>query len=220
MKERNDRKCGLLYPEDGFASFWDPFVVFLLFINCILMPYMIAFENKDLHWHIVSLIIDVLFVCDILIIFCTAFYDEDFQIIEDRFTIAMTYFKSGWLFIDIVAIFPFDILNGDHYFLSDGDSGGGGSTNQVIRIARIGRLYKIIKLMKLIRLVRIAKEKAKIFKYSTDILKLGEGMARLLFFAIVSFMVIHIIACLWVFFAGFEEDFKGTWMDNDEIRSM
>ena len=74
--------------------------------------------------------------------------------------------------------------------------------------------------MKLIRLVRIAKEKAKIFKYATDILKLGEGLARLLFFAIVSFMVIHVIACLWVFFAGFSDEFKGTWMDNDEVRSM
>lgn len=135
-------------------------------------------------------------------------------------TIAITYFKSGWLFIDVVAIFPFDILNGDHFFLSSGEALGGKSTNQVLRIARIGRLYKIIKLMKLIRLVRIAKEKAKIFRYATDILKLGEGMARLLFFTIVSFMVIHIIACLWVFFAGFIENKEGTWMDNDEVRAM
>lgn len=74
--------------------------------------------------------------------------------------------------------------------------------------------------MKLIRLVRIAKEKTKIFKYATDVLKLGEGLARLLFFAIVSFMVIHVISCLWIFFAGFSEEFMGTWMDSDEIKGM
>ena len=72
--------------------------------------------------------------------------------------------------------------------------------------------------MKLIRLVRIAKEKAKIFKYATDILKLNEGVARLLFFIIVSFMVIHVLSCLWIFFAGFSEDNLGTWMDDDEVR--
>lgn len=74
--------------------------------------------------------------------------------------------------------------------------------------------------MKLIRIIRIVKEKAKIFKYATDILKLGEGLARLVFFMIVSFMVIHIISCLWVFFAGFSDNFEGTWMDDDEVRSM
>ena len=74
--------------------------------------------------------------------------------------------------------------------------------------------------MKLIRLVRIAKEKSKIFKYATDILKLNEGLARLLFFCIVSFMVIHVLSCLWIFFAGFSDDNKGTWMDDDEVRQM
>lgn len=90
----------------------------------------------------------------------------------------------------------------------------------MIRIARLGRLYKIIKLMKLIRLIRIAKEKTKIFKYATDILKLGEGLARLFFFSIVAFLVIHVISCLWVFFAGFSENFKGTWMDDEVIQGM
>ena len=63
-------------------------------------------------------------------------------------------------------------------------------------------------------MIRIAKEKTKIFRYATDILKLDEGLARLFFFSIVSFMVIHVISCLWVFFAGFSDNFKGTWMDD------
>lgn len=122
--------------------------------------------------------------------------------------IALNYFRSGWLAIDVLAIFPFDLLNGDHFFLaSSQDQETSKSTNQVIRIARLGRLYKIIRLMKLIRIIRIVKEKAKIFKYATDILKLGEGLARLVFFMIVSFMVIHIISCLWVFFAGFSDNY-------------
>ena len=78
MKERSKRNKWILYPEDNFLTFWDPFVVFLLFANCVLMPYMIAFDNKDLHWHVISLLIDILFFLDIVIVFNTALYDEDF----------------------------------------------------------------------------------------------------------------------------------------------
>ena len=28
-------------------------------------------------------------------------------------------------------------------------------------------------------------------------------------------MVTHIVACLWVFFAGFSEDYKNTWMEGE-----
>lgn len=220
MIERNSRQKCLLYPEDQFIGIWDAFMVALLFMNCILMPYQIAFEINAMHWQITSMMIDILFFCDIIVIMCSAFYDEDFQIVEDRWIIFVNYVKSGWLFVDVIAIFPFHVLSGEGYFLDSDSNSDVGSTNQVIRIARLGRLYKIIKLMKLVRLVRIAKEKTKIFKYATDILKLGEGLARLLFFSIVSFMVIHVIACLWIFFAGFSEEFIGTWMESDEIKQM
>lgn len=129
MLQRTDRKCGLLYPEDRFMTFWDPFVVVLLFGNCIMMPYMIAFDSKDMSLHVISSIIDLLFLTDIIIIFNTAYYDEDFQIVYDRVTIAINYFKSGWLAIDVLAIFPFDLLNGDHFFLSSSEEETSKSTN-------------------------------------------------------------------------------------------
>ena len=81
-------------------------------------------------------------------------------------------------------------------------------------------MYKLIKLTKLIRIIRIVKEKSKILRYATDILKLGQGFERLFFFVLMSFMVCHIVACLWVFAAGFADDYKDTWMDTDEIRAM
>ena len=71
------------------------------------MPYQIAFEINDIQWQVISLLIDILFGCDIILILCTAYYDDDFQIIEDRWQIFTNYAKSMWLFIDIIAIFPF-----------------------------------------------------------------------------------------------------------------
>ena len=97
---------------------WDLFIVLLLFANCIFMPYMIAFENTDMTWQLFSLFIDILFFCDIIVIFCSAYYDEEHQIIEDRWLIALNYTRSGWLFIDILAIFPFDVIEGESYFFN------------------------------------------------------------------------------------------------------
>jgi hypothetical protein len=51
--------------------------------------------------------VDGVFLIDIIIIFNTAFYDNDFKIIENRKIIAKKYL-SGWFTIDIVAIIPFD----------------------------------------------------------------------------------------------------------------
>ena len=42
------------------------------------MPYQIAFEINDMFWQIVSLLIDLLFLMDIVVIMCSAYYDEDF----------------------------------------------------------------------------------------------------------------------------------------------
>ena len=115
MTNRKDRKFCLMYPEDPFMTFWDLFVVILLFANCIIMPYMIAFDVQDFHWHVITLVIDLLFLTDIILIFNYAYYDESYEIVVDRWKIVMNYIRSGWLPIDVLAIFPFDILNGDHF---------------------------------------------------------------------------------------------------------
>ena len=63
-------------------------------------------------------------------------------------------------------------------------------------------MYKLIKLTKLIRVVKFAKQKDKIMKYIEGIMNISKGFQNLLFFMILAFTVIHIIACLWVFFAS------------------
>jgi len=50
---------------------------------------------------------------------------------------------------------------------------------------------------------------------------IGRGFERLFFFMIFAFMVIHIIACLWIFFASFfNDDFKDTWMESKDINQL
>ena len=76
-----------------------------------------------------------------------------------------------------------------------------GDISGVVRVVRIGRLYKLVKLTRLLRVLKIVKGRSKMMKYLDDVMKIGVGAERLLFFIIISIMLIHIVACLWVFFA-------------------
>ena len=75
----------MVYPEDRFIEIWDGIMAFVLILTCFVTPIRIAFyANDELIWIIINYTIDLLFFADIVIIFNTAFYDEDFQIIENR----------------------------------------------------------------------------------------------------------------------------------------
>lgn len=81
----------------------------VLLITCVETPYSIAFASNELEIDVLSLLIDLFFFFDILIIFNTAYYDEEMEIIADRETIGKSYL-SGWFTIDFIAIVPFDII--------------------------------------------------------------------------------------------------------------
>ena len=109
MKAREKKKKWILYPEDAQKVNWDLFITLILLISCVITPLRIAFgENEEpLGWEIINWTIDSLFFIDIGVVFSSAYYDEDFVIIEDRKLIAASYCKS-WLMIDALAIIPFD----------------------------------------------------------------------------------------------------------------
>lgn len=90
--------------------------------------------------------VDGMFLIDIVMIFNSAIYDEDYEIIDDRCTITKNYL-TGWFIIDFVPILPFELM-----FKSNGEA------SNMVRISRMGRLYKILKLLKLIRLMKLGKQ--------------------------------------------------------------
>jgi len=84
---------------------------------------------------------------DLIVQFLSAYYDDDYYLVDDVKIISFNYLRS-WFFIDITAIFPFEILS---------SSGGGTDMKGALRIARIGRMWKLVKLTRLIRIVKIVK---------------------------------------------------------------
>jgi len=123
----------------------------ILVFTCLVTPYRIAFsEEDDEVWTILNISIDIMFLIDMILSFISAYYTEEYELIEDRRIIAFTYLRA-WFFIDFLAIFPFEKLQG-----SSGNSDISGS-NEMVRLVRLGRLYKVLRLIKLVRLLKLGK---------------------------------------------------------------
>ena len=89
----------------------------LVFYNCVYIPIEIFFLNgivehglypkQDPHIA-VDFFIDFLFFVDILLNTCTAYYDDDYEMVLDRKQILRHYARC-WLWIDVLAFFPFEV---------------------------------------------------------------------------------------------------------------
>ncbi|CDW89496.1 cation channel family protein [Stylonychia lemnae] len=193
----------MIYPENSHKNKWDLFVTF-------------DEAEQQLTWTLVESFIDFCFLIDIILNFFTAFYDEEFLLIEERKVnqnykyliilqlIARTYL-SGWFIPDIISIVPFDQI-----FSS-------GQFNRLARFARIGKLYKLVKMARLTRMLKIVKERKKLVKYLNEVLKIGIGFERLLFLMLIFIVLCHIFACLWIF-VGLFDDTKNNWIYQKEYQ--
>lgn len=150
MTERQNMVPYLIYPENKSKGIWDLVMTIILLTSCVITPLDIAFgaelRDQPLSMLIINGLTDSFFAIDMLLIFNTAYYNEEVDLIENRKIIAHKYFH-GWFTIDLMAIIPFDVMI---------DASG---YNSMARIARIGRLYKLAKLMKLFRIFKVMKEK-------------------------------------------------------------
>ena len=93
------------------VSAWDLFVLALLLVVSIVVPYRLAFyPDQSSTWTAIYLAMDFCFLLDIIVTFFTSVPDEhNCTEIVDRKKIAYIYLK-GWFWIDSLSIFPFDLI--------------------------------------------------------------------------------------------------------------
>ncbi|CAJ0926436.1 unnamed protein product, partial [Ranitomeya imitator] len=105
-----------------FKAVWDWLILLLVIYTAIFTPYSAAFLLNDLEeqkrracgyacnpLNVVDLIVDIMFIIDILINFRTTYVNRNEEVVSDPAKIAIHYFK-GWFLIDMVAAIPFDLL--------------------------------------------------------------------------------------------------------------
>ncbi|XP_051552745.1 potassium voltage-gated channel subfamily H member 6-like isoform X2 [Myxocyprinus asiaticus] len=183
-----------------FKAVWDWVILLLVIYTAIFTPYSAAFLLSDEEeaamqdcgyscspLNVVDLIVDIMFVVDIVINFRTTYVNSNDEVVSQPGRIAVHYFK-GWFLIDMVAAIPFDLL-----------------------IYRSGEetttLIGLLKTARLLRLVRVAR---KLDRYS-------EYGAAVLFLLMCTFALIaHWLACIWYAIGNVERSGPSRigWLDS------
>ncbi|XP_075033462.1 voltage-gated inwardly rectifying potassium channel KCNH6 isoform X1 [Mixophyes fleayi] len=185
-----------------FKAVWDWLILLLVIYTAIFTPYSAAFllndQEEERSWEcgyscnpldIVDLIVDIMFIVDIVINFRTTYVNTNDEVVSHPAKIAIHYFK-GWFLIDMVAAIPFDLL----IYRTGSDE-----TTTLIGLLKTARL---------LRLVRVAR---KLDRYS-------EYGAAVLFLLMCTFALIaHWLACIWYAIGNVERPYmehKIGWLDN------
>ncbi|XP_036602015.1 potassium voltage-gated channel subfamily H member 7 isoform X1 [Trichosurus vulpecula] len=184
-----------------FKAVWDWLILLLVIYTAIFTPYSAAFLLNDREeqkrrecgyscspLNVVDLIVDIMFIIDILINFRTTYVNQNEEVVSDPAKIAIHYFK-GWFLIDMVAAIPFDLL----IFGSGSDE-----TTTLIGLLKTARL---------LRLVRVARKLDRYSEYGAAVL-----MLLMCIFALIA----HWLACIWYAIGNVERPYlidKIGWLD-------
>ncbi|XP_006867092.1 PREDICTED: potassium voltage-gated channel subfamily H member 7 [Chrysochloris asiatica] len=185
-----------------FKAVWDWLILLLVIYTAIFTPYSAAFLLNDREeqkrrecgyscspLNVVDLIVDIMFIIDILINFRTTYVNQNEEVVSDPTKIAIHYFK-GWFLIDMVAAIPFDLL----IFGSGSDE-----TTTLIGLLKTARL---------LRLVRVARKLDRYSEYGAAVL-----MLLMCIFALIA----HWLACIWYAIGNVERPYltnKIGWLDS------
>jgi hypothetical protein len=178
---------------------WDSFIMVVILYSAILVPYRLALsvEPTRTESHM-ELIVDALFMLDILICFNTAVIDPSTELmVTSRAVIAEEYVKF-WLWIDVVSALPYDLILGGFRQ----DSGGSAGSLRLFKIFRMVRLFKLTRVFKLGRLGK-----------QLERLNINPVYFSALRVVFIFWFVAHILACVWLYI-GLHQPSSGqpTWM--------
>ncbi|XP_069166938.1 potassium voltage-gated channel unc-103 isoform X6 [Procambarus clarkii] len=204
-----------------FKAVWDWIILLLVIYTAIFTPYVAAFllneqeatrksnQNQyDSPIVIIDLIVDIMFMVDIVINFRTTYVNHNDEVVSHPGKIALHYLR-GWFLIDVVAAIPFDLL-----LVTDSKEPHTTPTTaerdleQEADDEKTTTLIGLLKTARLLRLVRVAR---KIDRYSEY------GAAVLLLLMATFALIAHWLACIWYAIGNAERPglpHKIGWLDH------
>ena len=128
--------------KSQFKLYWDLLITFLIFLNSLLNPLEIAFQQQSNSlYQAFNLSVLVFYVTDIILSMRTTFYDENNDEILEGIELCKNYIKSKVFFIDLVSAIPLSEII--EYALQ--------GTSEVTYIKFVN-LFKFIRLLRLNRI--------------------------------------------------------------------
>lgn len=135
------------------------------------------------------MIVDFLFLSDIVFTFILALTMENGLFNTDRAQIAQNYIR-GWFFLDLFTSLPFQLIE-----KLDPSSDKTDGNAKLLRLARLPRLYRLLRLLrlfKLLRLIKFGKTGSNTFKLSYQTKESMKLIGQLLFMT-------HLVSCFWFY---------------------
>ena len=195
---------GIISYQDPRRISWDILIFLLLIYIALVTPIRIGFDQEanqidEPFFYYLEKAIDVIFILDIAINFCTSYADDKNKEIVDRRAIAINYIQT-WFFLDFISSIPLDWI-----MESQGGSDGLGNIQaaKTARVAKAGRASKIMKItrvLKLTKLLRLARGGKMWTKYM-DYFQFSRIQVKLGSLLLMTLLISHIFACIFALIA-------------------
>eukprot|EP00746_Dinoflagellata_sp_MGD_P158051 gnl/MRDRNA2_/MRDRNA2_86374_c0_seq5.p1 gnl/MRDRNA2_/MRDRNA2_86374_c0~~gnl/MRDRNA2_/MRDRNA2_86374_c0_seq5.p1 ORF type:complete len:591 (-),score=62.25 gnl/MRDRNA2_/MRDRNA2_86374_c0_seq5:349-2037(-) len=177
----------MIHPESKRRLCWVILGLVFIAIEALCIPYSMVFQVSP-EGVVVRWLVDIFFMCDLLVQFLTAYVNEVGHLITEPWAVWRRYLAS-WFLLDFIASFPWQLI------------GIAGSPARLTRIIRITRILKAKRTQQL-----LDKTLQGNFKVAFVI-----GIVRVI---VTMNVVIHWCACIWYVAAAESEEYEGVnWID-------
>lgn len=196
----------LLHPDCGFLRGWSLVTSLLLLYTATIMPYRLAFAEgmEQGSWLYLEYSVNGLFALDLALNCFSAVYSPEGDLVSSLRAVLWGYAK-GWMVIDLVACFPFNLVDSSGNMTNSSGSG----YNGLVRLVRVPRLYRLLRLS---RLFKALKSSDGCMSRLQDYFALKNSALRLFSFFISVLGAVHLMACLWCFAPSLEGYSLDSWI--------
>ncbi|XP_076247308.1 potassium/sodium hyperpolarization-activated cyclic nucleotide-gated channel 1 [Calliopsis andreniformis] len=102
----------MIHPFSSFRIIWESFMTVFTFVALLVTPYSITFYyEKHMNWHLINDWINVIFLCDIVMWFCTGYYDYQTKVIVLNPRIVSLQYLKRYFLIDVLTVLPIGLLD-------------------------------------------------------------------------------------------------------------
>jgi len=201
-----------IHPEHMFRLCWDLASMSLILILLVAIPFELCFMwdgNSDLVLNIINITADIFFGVDIVLNCFTGFHKSKgtaSHLVTDPREIVKNYAR-GWLWIDIVATFPFSYVASVAGGAGNETASNATSILRAVKVAKVARMLKVLRVLKLGGLTQLLEEQL----VSAQSMTVAFQLSKL---TVIMLLISHCTACLWfaVGYFGEQGGFDITWL--------
>jgi len=173
----------VFHPYEPIRLTWDMMITLIMLYILVDIPIQLCFEislRLNHPWARIDLLVDGVFLADIIFNFNTGYIDHESQFVSDRLKIAETYLM-GWFWIDLITSLPFEYMV---------------QYRQVSILSKILKAFRVIRLLKIFRVIKVLGSWEESHETSMTTLRMCK-------FFILIFIIAHTVACFFVGIANY-----------------